>query len=394
MGIYKEKFDIAFEALKNNDIDTWIVAGHESAMNSEPVLATLGDFEFIGFTALVFNADGSTAVVCTPIDADGYQRLKVFDQIIAYPVSFHETLAEYLNDKRPATIALDYSLNNPAADGLSVGVYNVLKKSFASLDHKPKITSAEVIINQVRGIKTADELARIEKACAGAEEIFNEARSFIKAGMNCQDVFKFFQDKTEEKGYEYSWPKSCNPGVFSGYGCPGGHMGAPDFLIKKGDVVNIDFGIIVDGYGCDLQRMYYVLDDDETDAPLEIKNAFYTVRDAIALAAKALKPGITGFEVDKVARDYILSKGYPEWNAALGHQMGRVAHDGGPLLAPERPRYNRPELIHSPLSKGFVFTLEPGVPTKRGRIGLEEDVVIEEDGARFLIPPQQELYLI
>ena len=63
-------------------------------------------------------------------------------------------------------------------------------------------------------------------------------------------------------------------------------------------------------------------------------------------------------------------------------------------MAPERPRYNRPELIHAPLSKGFVFTLEPGVPTRKGRIGLEEDVVVDDTGARFLTPPQQELYLV
>lgn len=394
MGIYKEKFAIAFEALKKNSIDTWIVAGHESATNSEPVLPTLGDFEFIGFTALIFNVDNTSAVICTPIDADGYRRLQAFDEIIPFPIAFADTLSEYLKDKNPTNIALDYSLNNPASDGLSVGVYNVLKEAFNKLPYEVKIVSAEPIINQVRGVKLPDELARIEKACACAEEIFNDAKGIIKAGMNCQDVYKFFQDETERKGYGYSWPKSCNPGVFSGYGCPGGHMGAPDFMIKKGDVVNIDFGIVVDGYGCDLQRMYYVLDDNETDAPQEIKEAFYTVRDAIALAAKALVPGITGFEVDKVARDYILSKGFPEWNAALGHQMGRVAHDGGPLLAPERPRYNRPELIHSPLSKGLVFTLEPGVPTSRGRIGLEEDVVVEETGARFLTPPQLELYLV
>ena len=116
--------------------------------------------------------------------------------------------------------------------------------------------------------------------------------------------------------------------------------------------------------------------------------------DAIVLAAQALVPNTTGFKVDKVARDYIISQGYPEWNAALGHQMGRVAHDGGPLLAPERPRYNRPELIHAPLHRGYVFTLEPGVPTSRGRIGLEEDVVVTENGAEFLTPPQQALYLI
>ena len=118
------------------------------------------------------------------------------------------------------------------------------------------------------------------------------------------------------------------------------------------------------------------------------------VRDGIKLAAEALKPGVTGLYVDTVAREYIVGKGFPSWNAALGHQMGRVAHDGGPLLGPERPRYNRDELIRTPLFENMVFTLEPGIPTRAGRIGIEEDVVVKEDGAHFIVPPQEELYLI
>ena len=100
MGIFKEKFDIAYQALKNNDIDMWIVAGQESATNSEPVLACMGDFEFIGCTALIFNVDKTNAVVCTPIDADGYQRLKAFNEVIAFPVSFVNTLSEYIAQEK------------------------------------------------------------------------------------------------------------------------------------------------------------------------------------------------------------------------------------------------------------------------------------------------------
>ena len=171
-------------------------------------------------------------------------------------------------------------------------------------------------------------------------------------------------------------------------------MGAPDHLIDYGDVVNIDFGIRIDGYSCDLQRMYYVLRPDEDKAPDDIVASFNVVRDAIKMAAEALKPGVTGIEVDTVARDYIVNKGYPSWNAALGHQLGQVAHDGGPLLGPAKPRYDRDELIRTPLKKNMVFTLEPGIPTRAGRIGLEEDVVVREDGAEFITPPQEELYLI
>ena len=305
-----------------------------------------------------------------------------------------QTLAEVILKKKPEVIALDYSLENPSADGLSLGMYHLLEEAFKKADYQGKIVSAENIIVRVRGIKSEEEISKIRKACLEAEKIFNDAKSFIKPGMNCKDVYAFFQNEVERKGFGWSWPKSCNPGVFSGDGCPGGHMGAPDFPISRGDVVNIDFGIVVDGYGCDLQRMYYVLKEDESEAPEDIVEAFNTVRNGILLAAKALKPGVTGLEVDTVAREYITGKGYEDWNAALGHQMGRVAHDGGPLLGPEKPRYNKDELIRTPLFENMVFTLEPGIPTRAGRIGLEEDVVVKKDGAEFIVPPQKELYLI
>lgn len=390
----KEKIKIAVEAMKENNIDMWIVAGQESATNTEPILSILSDAEFIGLTACIFNSDGTSAAVCTPIDANGYVHHGVFDEVLAFPVSFTDTLGEYIKKKDPKRIGLDYSLENPSADGLSLGMYQTLSEAFKKADYKGEVVSAERVVVKVRGIKTEEELSKIKKACEAAEEIFNDAKSFIKAGMNCQDVYAFFQNEVERKGYGYSWPKSCNPGVFSGDGCPGGHMGAPDYPISYGDVVNIDFGIVVDGYGCDLQRMYYVLKEGETEAPQDIVDALNVVRDGIQLAAKALKPGVTGLEVDTVAREYIMSKGFPSWNAALGHQMGQVAHDGGPLLGPERPRYNRDELIRSPLCKNMVFTLEPGIPTRAGRIGLEEDVVVKEDGAEFIVPPQEELYLV
>jgi len=164
--------------------------------------------------------------------------------------------------------------------------------------------------------------------------------------------------------------------------------------VKAGDVVNIDFGIVVDGYASDMQRMYYLLRPGETDAPDEVKKAFECVRDSIQLTAEFLKPGVTGLEADTVCRNNIIKGGYDSYGFATGHQLGRVAHDGGPLLGPRKPRYNRPDLIEVPLQEGYVFTIEPAVETSHGHIGLEEDVVIRKEGAEFLVPPQQELYLI
>lgn len=390
----KEKIGIAYDALEKEKIDMWIVAGQESATNSEPVLSVMSDAEFIGCTALIFCRDRTSCAVCTPIDYNGYVNQGVFDQVIAFPVSFSDSVAEVIRKKNPGKIALDYSLENPGSDGLTVGMYHLLENAFQTSGFRGEIVSAENIITSVRGIKTEDELMKIRKACSEAEIIFRDAADYIKDGMNCTELYSFFQKETEKKGFGYSWPKSCNPGVSGGTGCPGGHGGAPDFIIRKGFVVNVDFGIVVDGYSCDLQRMYYLLKDGETEPPADVQYAFETVRDAIQTAAQNLRPGILGVEADAVGRNYIVSHGFKEFGCALGHQLGKVAHDGGPLLAPAFPRYDKDELIRTPLSENMVFTLEPGVDCSAGHMGLEEDVVIRKDGAEFLSDPQRKLILI
>lgn len=394
MSFYKQKIEIAFQAMDDHDLDMWIVAGQETATNPEPALDVMGNSQFIGCTALIFSRDGSAAVVCTPLDKNEYIHSGLFDPVIDFPVSFEESLGKYIAQKNPRTIALDYSLENPASDGLTVGMYQLLQKAMDAAHFTGEVVSAQPVVERVRGVKLPEEIEKIRNACRITQEIFDEARGFIKPGMNCQDIYRFFQQQVEKRHLGYSWPASCNPGVFSGYGCPNGHMGAPDFPVQAGDVVNVDFGIVADGYGSDMQRMYYLLKPGETDAPEEVKKAFYCVRDSIAETAAFLKPGVTGLEADTVCREHIVAGGYESYGHATGHQMGRVAHDGGPILAPRMPRYNRPELIDTPLMEGYLFTIEPGVNTSRGHVGMEENVVIRKDGAEFLVPPQQELYLI
>lgn len=208
MAFYKEKIDIAIQALKDNDLDLWIVAGQESATNSEPVLDVMGDAEFIGCTALIFCKDGTAGVVCTPLDMNGYVHAGVFDEVIAFPVEFEETVAEYIRKKNPAKIALDFSKDNPASDGLSVGMYHMLQKAFKLAGFEGELVSAQPIVNRVRGLKLPPEIERIRKACQITQEIFDAAKGFIKPGINCQDIYAFFEAEVARRRVGYSWPKS------------------------------------------------------------------------------------------------------------------------------------------------------------------------------------------
>ncbi len=98
-------------------------------------------------------------------------------------------------------------------------------------------------------------------------------------------------------------------------------------------------------------------------------------------------------ELDASSRSMVIGAGYPEYPHALGHQVGRHVHDGGGLLGPAWARYKNTPFI--PLAENQVFTLEPSLNVPGfGAIGLEEDVVVTAEGARYLAKPQREMWTV
>ena len=128
-------------------------------------------------------------------------------------------------------------------------------------------------------------------------------------------------------------------------------------------------------------------------APAEVQRGFDTIVRAIEESRKALKPGVTGQAVDEVARTLITGAGYAEFPHALGHQVGRYAHDGTAILGPAWEKYACRPFV--PVEAGMVFTLEPRLTVPGyGVATVEEMVVVTPTGAEFMSGPQTELILI
>ena len=388
-----EKLPLIYQVIKENNVDAWLITGRETIMRSEPILPVLGDMDFIIATTLIFTSSKCIAIV-SPLDVEGYRLIKGIDEVIEYTTTMEETIKEVLKDLDPQRLALNFSNSDASSDGLTVGMKMMLDKVLAAIDFKGELVSAFPIISKVRGMKTSSQIAKIKDCAIKADEYLRKVPSICHPGMTSIEIFNFLHEVAYADGYGMSWADSQCPSVMVDPNVPQGHGGITDTPLVKGNVINIDYGVSKDGYCSDLQRMYYVLKDDENDAPESVKQAFYLVRDAIKAAKDFLRPGVTGFQVDQVARHMVVDNGYDSWNAALGHQVGHVTHDGGTILANRRPRYNRTELIDTPLDAGNVFTLEPGIMIPEGRIGIEEDVVITKDGSEWLVEPQQELMLI
>jgi Xaa-Pro aminopeptidase len=163
--------------------------------------------------------------------------------------------------------------------------------------------------------------------------------------------------------------------------------------VERGHVLNMDFGLKVEDYTSDLQRTFYVLEEGEKEAPAEVMRGFDTIVTSIEMARQALRPGVEGVAIDRIAREYIVSQGYEEYPHGLGHQVGRFAHDGTALLGPPWEKYaNKP---FEPIEERMVFTIEPRLTVPgRGVVTIEEMVLVTDDGAEYMSSPQKELILV
>jgi Xaa-Pro dipeptidase len=137
--------------------------------------------------------------------------------------------------------------------------------------------------------------------------------------------------------------------------------------------------------------MWYLPSAEEPEPPPAVSRAFRACLDAIEAARNVLYPGVAGWQVDAAARGALVAAGYPEYMHAVGHSVGLACHDGGPLLGPRWPRYG--ETPERPVEPSSVYTLELGTATERGYIGLEDEVLVTEQGARYLSSAQRELIL-
>ena len=391
--IIKEKINQAIKILNEKKIDMWITFVRESSIIHDPAMDIVVGTNSTWQAAFIINKDGDTTAIVGDMEEENFVSAGLYKNVIGYLKSIKEPFIQYLQDKDPKSIAINYSKNSVLADGLSYGLYQLLLEHLDGTGYAERLISSEDIISALRGRKSAAELKIMKEAVEETLKIFDEATLYIKPGVSEIEVADLVKKIAEEKGFELAWEDTHCPAVFAGPDPAGPHSGPTEKVIQKGTLVNMDFGIKYKGYCSDLQRTWYVLNDGEDKAPEPVQEGFEIIHDAIQKVADAIKPGVKGVDMDSIARNYITENGYPEYPHGLGHQVGRVVHDGGAGLFPEWERYGN--LPFMELEEGQVFTIEPRLPVEGfGVSTLEEEVYITKDGCEFISEPQSELILI
>ncbi|EOB2765556.1 M24 family metallopeptidase [Enterococcus hirae] len=255
--------------------------------------------------------------------------------------------------------------------------------SFLEYSVLEEIIDAQLIpisgmIEELREIKDEEEIAIIEKACSIADLAYDHILKMIQPGMTEIEVanqLDFYMRSLGASGVSFETI------VASGLRSAMPHGVASKKIIEPGDLITIDFGCYYEGYVSDMTRTFAIGDPGE-----QLKEIYQIVLEAQLAVLEVAKPGVTGKQLDAVARDYITKHGYGEaFGHSTGHGIGLEIHEGPNVSV-------RAEKQFVP---GNIITDEPGIYLPGiGGVRIEDDLLITSDGNRVLTHSPKELIIL
>lgn len=234
--------------------------------------------------------------------------------------------------------------------------------------HQFELVPCAGLVEKLRERKSEEEIAKIERAVLLNEEVFEEVYQGLVIGMSERQVAEAIECCMRRKGA--SGP-SFDTMVASGPNGAMPHAVPSDRLLRAGEPIVIDMGLVLDGYCSDMTRTVVLGTPDAKTVSL-----IRLVREAQVAGVQAIRAGVTGREVDRAARDIIVRDGYGKhFGHGLGHGVGLAVHEAPSL----NKRYRRQ------LAAGMVVTVEPGIYLPGwGGVRLENMAAVEEQGCRLL----------
>ncbi len=393
--IFHQRFGRAISALQANGIDAWLTLGRESHFLTEPAITYLMPAEVLMRSAVLVSKDGERICICTALESEEFAASGLFTQVILYSgiAGFSAAIADAVRARLPmAKLALNFSAQDPSADGLSYSDYLLVQRSLASAGFAGDIVSSEPVMKCVRGKKSDEEVARIAHAVRMAMRVYEEARPHMHLGMSGADVQKLFQGIIADHRWDYAWCPPNNPfvsvGPRSSYMCK--HPPA-DVYIQPGDVVNVDLGVRVNGFSSDNQRTFYAMAEGESEPCEEVRRALSTLQLMNREVCAAMRTGSNSNSLTAIGDRVMKVCGYPDgWSGGYGHEIGLFAHNGGIAAGISATK----GCLDSVLEENMTFTLEPAILTSRGRVCQEEVVQVTAGGGIMLSTPQRGLWII
>jgi len=266
-------------------------------------------------------------------------------------------LAEYLADSSLKTIGFE-------ADHVQVSTMHQWKEQIESVEW----TQTSGLVETLRSIKDADELATIRRAISIAERSFLSVTNKLTPRMTELQIAHELEATMRSLG-----ASGVAFDVIAGAEPSGAlpHYHPRNIALADCRTLLIDWGARVDGYCSDLTRTLHKADVRSATAD-RFEAAYQAVLESQEAAISAIRDGVEAIEVDRAARQVLQNAGLGDaFKHGLGHSFGLEIHED-PRMGP---------MSTDVLREGMVLTVEPGVYFE-GEFGIriEDDILVTADG--------------
>lgn len=400
--IRQEKLDIILpQAMRENNIDMWIIVqkfGHLDPLSEdvggESPSDKWSEGKFLGY--LVFTDRGGERIERAALGVRADSNLyDIFGKT--------EDLRKFVEERDPKRIAVNMSERVGVADGLSYTCYLSLVKALGE-KYATRLVSSEKLVCDFRSRRVSSEIALFQKVSELTAHLMERALSnevIIPGKTTLGDVGWWIADQLKALGHKPSpgfpyviYPKS---------------ISSKNYIIQRGDLLSMDEGLPIMNFSCCIKRIAYVLREGETDLPPSIKEAFEHGLRVREIIRKNVKPGRKGIDTLEILYRKIEEAGYQRQEVEdqvsesasievnIGwHSVGHQSHGAGPAIWTEKPL--RREMLLKPSHfmafEFFIYMPLPEWEGKKFRLGLEDDVIITDNGVEWLYPPIEKIHLI
>lgn len=319
---------------------------------------------FTGSSAYVIVSSGKAFFLTDPrYTAQSREEVKGFKVRIFKKAL--DTIAETIGEIKPDTLGFE-------SGNMSFDTYQRLRKA---LKGKTRLRPAAGLVASLRQKKDAFEIERLLDSARLLDKGFTRAMKAIKPGVIERDAAFSIESFWKKKGAE---ALAFDTIIASGERGALPHGKASDKKVKKGELVVVDMGCLLNGYNSDETRTFV------TGRPTARQKEIYgIVRDAQAAAIDSIRPGIKASVVDLTARKIIDKAGFGKYfGHGTGHGVGLDIHEG-PGVGPTS---------NEVLDEGMVITVEPGIYIPGwGGVRIEDMALVTKSGPELLTSTTRDL---
>jgi Xaa-Pro aminopeptidase len=396
--------------MRRHGVQLWLVICRE--YNEDPVFFSLvsptmmsarrrtiyvffdrGEGQGVERLALGGGSNGGLYTVCRDPDSPGRE---------IYGEAQWTLLRKIVEERKPATIAVNISRTHAFSDGLTVAEWEKLRDALGP-DWTRRIVRAENLPLEYISARVPEMLACYRQMQETAHWIIRRAFSnevILPGKTTDRDVVWWLREEVRRLGFT-TW---FQPGVRVQQAAGAANAGVlaeeTGTVIGRGDVLHVDFGLTAMRLNTDTQHMGYVLRQGETAPPEGIRKALAATSRLQQIVLERTKAGRPGNAVLADSLRQMKAEGIQ--GSVYSHPVGDHGHGAGPLIGLWDRQQGVPGRGDVLILPSTWFSIELStrtpVPEWNGKelfIGMEEDAAIGVDGrAAWIVRPPTEFHLV